>query len=426
MSKRVILLVMAILTAVPSWCDIVDEPLSEYTDSVSNVVYSYNPEGTTAVVKARNYYEDVGARLSDITGYALNDYGVYGDISILDRFVVKGKEYKVTKIGKGAFYCNSRITSVTIPETVESIETDAFGLCTALKTVVLPSTLRDIGGAAFGRCTSLVEITIPEGITTIGSSSFSDCWNLKSIHIPASVTSIGYAAFCGCKGLSAITVDEANTIYDSRDECNAIIESNTSQLVFGCKTTTIPSSVIAIGSNAFRGQGISSIVIPGSVKDIGDYAFEMCSNLSEVILCDGIKFIGNQAFNNTAIVQLTIPPSVNGIGEYAFGGTKLTAITSLIIEPFEVNRICDFDVVKPMLYVPKGCKEKYEATNGWMQFKKIEEMETMGICDAPRLNDKGKMINDKRGGVYDLQGRRLTLKPENGVYIENGRKRVVK
>lgn len=192
----------------------------EYTDPVSNVVYTYDPEGDKAMVKTRPYYqdEDAATRLSGITGYSLNDHGVHGDVSILSHFIVNGKEYMVTEIGEGAFYYNSLITSVILPETLESIGSNAFQLCVGLKSVAISSTstLKHIGGGAFGACSSLVDITIPESIETIESSAFYGCRNLKSVHIPATVKRIGDDVFCRCESLLSITVDEANTVYDSR------------------------------------------------------------------------------------------------------------------------------------------------------------------------------------------------------------------
>ena len=90
---------------------------------------------------------------------------------------------------------------------------------------------------------------IPEGTTEIGDRAFFDCTSLKSITIPDSVTRIGEEAFSHCENLKSIVVEEGNPKYDSRNNCNAIIETATNTLVFGCSTTIIPDSVTTIGDN---------------------------------------------------------------------------------------------------------------------------------------------------------------------------------
>ena len=131
-----------------------------------------------------------------------------------------------------------------------------------------------IGYSAFEDCSGLTSVTIPNSVTSIGGSAFRGCLGLTSVTIPNSVTSIVGSAFSGCSSLTTIEVESGNTKYDSRDNCNAIIETNTNTLISGCMNTVIPNSVTSIGSYAFYGcSGLTSVTIPNSVTSIGQSAF---------------------------------------------------------------------------------------------------------------------------------------------------------
>ena len=133
---------------------------------------------------------------------------------------------------------------------------------------------------------------IPEGTTEIGEWAFKNCTELTSIVIPDSVTEIGERAFEECSNLISMKVTDDNPKYDSRGGCNAIIETESNKLLFGCQSTIIPDSVTEIGEYVFLNcKGLTSIVIPSSVTEIGDYAFFGCTGLTNVeILSPKIKF----------------------------------------------------------------------------------------------------------------------------------------
>ncbi len=131
-----------------------------------------------------------------------------------------------------------------------------------------------IGNDAFFECTGLTSVTIPSSVTSIEERAFYRCTGLTSVVIGNSVTSIGDYAFSGCSGLTRISVESGNTIYDSRNNCNAIIETATNKLMAGCQNTIIPNSVTSIGSLAFDGcTGLTNITIPNSVTSIDYGAF---------------------------------------------------------------------------------------------------------------------------------------------------------
>ena len=154
--------------------------------------------------------------------------------------------------------------------------------------VEIPTKIKDIkvtsiGNEVFFGCSELTSIEIPSSVTSIGNFAFSGCSGLTGIEIPSSVTKIGEAAFSGCSGLTSINVEAGNEVYDSRDNCNAIIKKATNTLIQGCKNTKIPSSVTSIGYYAFYDcSGLTGIEIPSSVTSIGDLAFWFCSGLKDV------------------------------------------------------------------------------------------------------------------------------------------------
>ena len=142
-----------------------------------------------------------------------------------------------------------------------------------------------IGESAFNYCNGVTSITIPNSVTSIENGAFRDCSGLTSITIPNSVTSIGYYVFNNCSGLASIVVEAGNTVYDSRDNCNAIIETASNTLIRGCKTTVFPNNVTSIGRYAFTGcSGMTSVTIPSSVTFIENSAFTYCSDLTSIVV----------------------------------------------------------------------------------------------------------------------------------------------
>ena len=161
-------------------------------------------------------------------------------------------------------------------------------------------------------------------------SAFMYCFSLTSITIPNSVTSIGVGVFAFCRSLNSITVAAGNAHYDSRNNCNAIIQTDSNILVAGCSTTVIPNTVTSIGDRAFYYcSGLTSIAIPNSVTSIGNSAFRGCSGLTSVTIPNSVTSIGNDAFYGcSGLTSVTIGNSVTFIGNNAFGYcTGLTSIT---------------------------------------------------------------------------------------------------
>ena len=220
--------------------------------------------------------------------------------------------------------------STVIPNSVTSIGSEAFSRCFSLTSIIIPNNVTNIGDGAFAHCSSLTSITIPNSVTNIEMNAFAYCSSLTSVTIPNSVTSIGINALGGCNFLTSIVVEDGNATYDSRNNCNAIIETATNTLVAGCKNTIIPNSVTAIGGNAFSGcRSLTSVTIPNSVTSIGYYAFSGCRSLTSVIIPNSVTNIGYYAFNGcSSLTSITIPNSVMSIEYGAFAAcSSLTSVT---------------------------------------------------------------------------------------------------
>ena len=185
-------------------------------------------------------------------------------------------------------------------------------------------------GGTFLHNENLTSVTIPNTVSIIGTQAFIGCYILPSIYIPSSVTSIGGMAFADCSGLTSIIVSNDNTVYDSRNNCNAIIETSTNTLIVGCKNTVIPNNITTIGQYAFYGSGgLTNITIPNSVTSIGRNAFTNCYGLTSVTIPDSVTSIGQSVFYGcSSLTSITIPNSVTSIERSVFlGCANLTSIT---------------------------------------------------------------------------------------------------
>ena len=226
---------------------------------------------------------------------------------------------------KGVFDTCYSITSVTIPDSVTSIDTFAFIRCANLASVTIGNGVKTIGNSVFYNCTSLTSITIPVSVTSIGNSAFYGCKSLASITIPDSITTIGASAFSNCSGLTSITIpNSVTTIGDNAfSGCsgelvvNKLIEKDCGSTYSNLMTTWL------------KGSTFSSIIIPDNVTKIGNYTLSEHPTLTSITIGNGVTTIGDRAFYVCSkIASVTIPNNVITIGELSFYNcNSLTSVT---------------------------------------------------------------------------------------------------
>lgn len=277
----------------------------------------------------------------------------------------------VTTIYGEAFRNCTGLTSVTIPNSISFLDYSIFYDCSNLSSVTLPNSLTQISSMMFAGCTSLSSISLPDSLTTISSSAFSHS-GLTSITIPRKVTDIGPAIFSYCNNLNSIVVEAGNTRYDSRNNCNAIIQTDLGLLVQGCGSSTIPNGTRVISPNAFEGfSGITSIVIPDSVVSIGEYAFYNCSNLNTVTIGESVSSIAGHAFDGCAISELhckpTTPPTLSGVYNFSLNGYY--------------DNLYQWHW-SAFIFIPCGSLPAYQTASGWSGLTELYRFESIYTVNA--------------------------------------------
>ena len=254
---------------------------------------------------------------------------------------------------------------VRIPDGVSEIEYCAFQEDDSVGVILIPDTVTKIRRFAFEKCSNLQDVVIPESVNEIEEGAFWECPKIRNVYIPKSVTKIGSII----TSAKTIKVDPKNPVYDSRNDCNAIIETKTNTLINGCCGTIIPDSVTKIEEYAFQFCSFFHFRIPDSVREIGRNAFDCCG-LDSLRIPNSISRIETEVFNASTLSTIYIPNSVNYIGTDAFCGCY--NLTDVHIEINDLNNVtfgdnddCFYDIKgddnrQRRLWVPNGTRGLYD------------------------------------------------------------------
>ncbi len=314
-----------------------ENPLYEATDELVYDIFRYK------------VYSNFNEKIVEIVGL------VSGTTETIIEIPEEIEGKRVTILGDSAFYQCKQITDITIPTGVTTIGNNAFSGCSDLKSITIPSGITKIGSGTFSGCTSLTKVTIPDSVISIEAYAFYNCKSLSHITIPKGVESMGRyydyenkryiflpeLVFKGCSGLESIVVDKDNQKYDSRADCDAIIETDSNTLIAGCYNTIIPESVESIGDYAFyQCDRLTEIIIPNTVTCIGNHSFDSCNSLEDITVSKNIVSIGDYAFYKcSSINKIILPDSVASIGDYAF--YECSSINTIIL-PDSITSIGDY------------------------------------------------------------------------------------
>ncbi|MGI6781730.1 MAG: leucine-rich repeat protein [Acholeplasmataceae bacterium] len=242
---------------------------------------------------------------------------------------------KLPYLDQGMFRFCIYLTSIDIPNSVSYIGREAFLNCLDLETLDMGNSLTVIGTSAFSGCQSLRAISIPNHIKALEYQAFHGCSGALSISIGSGVVSLGEFVFSGCDSATTLVVDPENKVFDSRDDCNGIIETKTNKLVAIIKTIEIPESVTIIGNGAFyKCDTMESIKLGDNIKTIEEYAFAI-TTFKSIILGKGLTYIGERAFfESKSLTSIIIPKSVQNISYDAFRScNNLTIYAEATEEP---------------------------------------------------------------------------------------------
>lgn len=345
-------------------------------------------------------------------GEAYFDYGMFvgdgypgillgsSDEGIELVFKIISEEEKTCAVGNGGFY-----QSVNIPSDYEGSLT--------IPSEVNGYAVTEVSDYAFF-FKSITSVTFPEGLKRIGYKAFEQC-PIKSLNFPSTLIEVSGPSFRDCSKIESITVAEGNKVYDSRDNCNGLIATESDALIIACSNTKIPYGVKSIEEDAYFGRNLNEFpYLPSSVETLVHTSF-FGNPFTKIVIPEGVKLLNGCVFQCCMDLQsVTIPSTMEAFCFAPFNGCHSIREVITFAEPFDIpDDSFDEDVYeKATLYVPNGSKEKYMTANGWNKFKSIVGINTNRLMCEDLKSSSGstatlKLILDNEDEVklcqFDLR-----------------------
>lgn len=269
----------------------------------------------TTIVSGIEYTIDEETKTAAVSSYANKTSAEGKEVTIPAQVLYNGNEYRVTKIGNGAFNESAYVEKISVPDTVNVIEAGAFVECSALKDIILPTGLSEIAPSTFLGCSSLESIVIPDTVTRIDNAAFLRCSKLKKITMPDTITYIGSSSFQLCTALEEIALPK------ELSETGTGLFMNCSSL----KRVEIPDGLKEVKNHFFtKCTALEQVVFPASISEFAPDCFEGCENLKTVyypVDLDLTGYIGiydnmtlvSYVVNDDGTVSLTVEELKDGV-----------------------------------------------------------------------------------------------------------------
>ena len=360
-------------------------------------VWSLMIHAVTVEIDNIRYNINLKTGLTEVTTNPYHPYS--GDVVIPETVVYEGTEYTVTGIGKQAFFQRD-ITSVTFPNTINTIGASAFYYCQVLDSIEIPERVTVIPDMAFASCESLRHVILPEGITMIDNSAFNSCYGLDSINLPSTVEIIEDWAFANCEHLSYIKMPQqlkrvGNGAFGGCPSIAYVDIPDVSTWAMADFYNYSANPLYYTKKLIVNGEEVTDLVIPDSVTSIGRNTFSYCLNITSITIGDHVGSIGANAFyacfNVTSII---IGENVTSIGDWAFNGcSKATSVTCYprrVPSTASTGKIA-FDetlLENAILYVAGSAFNDYSSTEPWKSFKEIIALNIPKHSLSYYLNDE--------------------------------------